>query len=277
MEPFGSVRDIVYVKAVLRRGEKKESGMAAVRKLEDAIQKMQADTGLPPFTGDTPQNCLLAEIMRIGVVMKGGELTGAHETLLKHPDVFGSTKKWVEAYDQGKSTSAVLERMQGLVDKPTMTERSWKMTGKSAIETQRQQAANTARKAAKDTGLPNLKGTTKRKTWGEQIRSDFIKNNAGETERLLRLSKDEPRFVNAVFWIDNRFKNIPQIFNTYDLLIENVAKKSAEMQAAMQAEPIDPNNPRGISMNNPAFAIQNERNAIVRKIDALFESRGMSM
>jgi hypothetical protein len=128
--------------------------------------------------------------------MSRGALTGAHETLLKHHKLFGPAKVWVEA---GRS----LIRIKALIANPKMTKREWQLSGMSEKDKTRGEAADAARKAAKESGLPALAGTAKRKTWGEQIRADFVKENAGAADLLRKLTQEEPRFADAAFWIYN--------------------------------------------------------------------------
>lgn len=96
---------------------------------------------------------------------------------------------------------------------------------RSCWEEEAKENAKKAKKAAKESGLPALKGSAKQKKWAETIRAEKLAMLAGDPTMGAVWAWYAQNYTKAAEWIDARFMNEQQLKRNMEQLKKNMEMK----------------------------------------------------
>lgn len=96
---------------------------------------------------------------------------------------------------------------------------------RSCWEAETKEKAKAAKKAAKESGLPALKGSTKQKKWAETIRAEKLAMLAGDPTMDAIWAWYASNYTKAAEWIDARFMDKQQLKRNMEQLKRNMEMK----------------------------------------------------
>lgn len=96
---------------------------------------------------------------------------------------------------------------------------------RSCWEAEAKEKAKVAKKAAKESGLPTLKGSTKQKKWAETIRAEKLAMLAGDPTMGAIWAWYASNYTKAAEWIDARFMDKQQLKRNMEQLKSNMEMK----------------------------------------------------
>lgn len=92
-------------------------------------------------------------------------------------------------------------------------------------EAEAKEKAKAAKKAAKESGLPALKGSAKQKKWAETIRAEKLGMLAGDPAMGAVWAWYAQNYTKAAEWIDARFMDAQQLKRNMEQLKRNMEMK----------------------------------------------------
>lgn len=96
---------------------------------------------------------------------------------------------------------------------------------RSCWEEEAKEKAEKAKKAAKESGLPDLKGSAKQKKWAETIRAEKLAMLAGDPTMGAVWAWYAQNYTKAAEWIDARFMDEQQLKRNMEQLKSNMEMK----------------------------------------------------
>lgn len=170
--------------------------------------------------------------------VKFGSLEGKKCIQKKFPGVKDSDLVYIEdngkfsikyivtaIYDDEFDTVSILDSSKNYVDMDEETANALNNISKDFTIYSPASIEKKAKKAAKESGLPDLKGSAKQKKWAETIRAEKLAMLAGDPTMGTVWAWYAQNYTKAAEWIDARFMDEQQLKRNMEQLKSNMEMK----------------------------------------------------